>query len=243
MITFKQFISEGIEDRGIFKAIFILGSPGAGKSYSVKKLTGQIQPVIINTDKAVEFIAKRDGTKAESETWSLFRDSALRITKNQLEQYLNGMLPLFVDGTSNNTSNILHRIGILESLGYDVGIVHVTADWDLIKARIEQRNSKTNRKVDIAFAEKVFKQAPENIAFLKGKVSFFKEFRNGHEVMDNSELDEIFKEVQKFFSGPVVNPVGKRNIEKLKAEKQKYMVPTIVSQEALNNKTDGWYRE
>jgi hypothetical protein len=36
--------------------------------------------------------------------------------------------------------------------------------------------------------------------------------------------------------------VGKRNLEKLKAEKQKYLAPLIMTDEALAHKIDGWYK-
>lgn len=243
MLTFKEFIAESIEDKGIFKAIFIVGSPGSGKSYTIKKLMGQVQPVIVNTDKAVEFISNKRDAKISAAEWADYGDTALRITKAQLSNYLNSMLPLFIDGTSNNTSNLLHRIGILESLGYDVGMVHVKTDWETVKANINARNAEINRQVDLDFAETVFSQSAENISFLKNKVSFFREFNNTHGVMDNAELDDIFKHVQKFFSAPLLNPVGKRNVQALRDAKQKYLTPEIITDAMLNNKTQGWYRE
>ena len=242
MITFKQFINEGIEDRGILKAIFIVGSPGAGKSYTVKQLVGQIHPVIVNTDKAVEHLTTKNDD--DDFDWAKYRDHALRITKNQLSNYLNGLLPLFIDGTSNSVSNILHRIGILESLGYDVGLVHVTADWESVVNRLNIRNDAIKRKVDIEFAKNVYSQAEENVSFLKSKVAFFKEFKNSqYDTMSNEELLEIYKDIQKFFTAPIINPVGKRSIESLKASKEKYLIPSLVSKETLANKVNGWYRE
>ena len=37
---FKQDIVEGVYDQGIFKAFFLAGGAGSGKSYSAEKATG-----------------------------------------------------------------------------------------------------------------------------------------------------------------------------------------------------------
>ena len=128
MMTFKQFIDESINDKGILKAVFVVGIPGAGKSYTIKQLTGGVAPKIVNTDKATEFLSKKFEIESNSETWkSFFRDKTRPMTTAMLTNYLNGMLPLFVDGTSNDVSNVLGRAGILESLGYDVGLLEFPA--------------------------------------------------------------------------------------------------------------------
>ncbi len=71
-------------------------------------------------------------------------------------QHLNGMLPLFVDGTSNDISNVLSRAGILESVGYDVGMVFIDTTLDAALSRADQRGKEINRHVDPKFIEKVF---------------------------------------------------------------------------------------
>jgi shikimate kinase len=242
MQTFKQFIAESTADAGIFKAVFVIGLPGAGKSFTVRNLAGKISPVVVNTDRAVEFLASKLNISASSSTWNNFEDSALRITKTSLKNYVNGVLPLFVDGTSNSASNTLRRIGILESLGYDVGIVYVKTSLDTAIARIQSRNSKSNRQVDLSFVEKVHRLSDDNAKYLKTKVDFYREFVNDGTVLDNNELQDIFKKVQSFFASPIANPVGKRNLQKLLREKQKYLTPTIISEEALSNVIDGWYK-
>lgn len=242
MISFKQFISEGINDKGILKAVFVIGIPGAGKSYTVKLLNGPVTPRVINTDKAGEFLSLKLKTPINSKTWSeVFKDSATRITRNSIAGYLDGMLPLFVDGTSNDASNLLHRMGILESLGYDVGIVYVSTSLEVAKARAKAREAEIGRAVDDSFIEEVHSRSEENAQYLKSKVHFFKEIKNDG-ALDNEAMMKAFKAVQSFFEAPVENPVGKRALEKLKEEKQKYLVPSVVSKEILEKKVDGWYK-
>ena len=41
----QQFLTEGIEDKGIFKAVFMAGHPGAGKTFVLNSIkSGQIEP-------------------------------------------------------------------------------------------------------------------------------------------------------------------------------------------------------
>ena len=242
-LTFKQFVSESLEDKGAFKAIFVVGIPGAGKSYTISKLHGTVSPRIINTDRALEFLSKKFNKPANSETWSLFRDSALRITSGSLQSYLDGVLPLFIDGTSNNTSNILSRAGILESLGYDVGMVFVTAPLEVAIKRAEERAKKIGRAVDEDFIRQVHEQAEENKEYFKGKFHFFKEVNNSEDALTDEVLNKVFKSVQSFYNQPIENPVGKRLKEKMIDMKVKTLVPEMFSKEALKKKVDGWYRE
>jgi dephospho-CoA kinase len=242
MITFKEFISESINDAGLLKAVFVIGLPGAGKSYTIEQLKGTISPKIVNTDKATEFLSIKYQTFISSANWNEFKDTTHRITQEALRGYINGMLPLFIDGTSNNVSNILHRIGILESLGYDIGIVFVHASLETSKRRADARTAASKRVVDEEFIELVHKENKENAAFLKNKVDFFRQIENGSDGLDDAEMLAAFKAVQAFFAAPLKNPVGKRTLETLKDTKQKYLVPALIPADALTKKIDGWYK-
>jgi predicted ABC-type ATPase len=244
MISFKEFLSEGINDKGIFKAIFILGIPGSGKSYTIKRLRGTVSPVVVNTDKATEYLTSKLKVSATSSTWDLFRDTAHRMTKKQLHNYVNSMLPLFIDGTSNDASNILHRAGILESLGYDVGYVVISSDVDTAIARTKARAEKIGREVDEEFIRQVHERNAENIAYFRNKGSFFRMIDNdGDGSMDDDEFMKAFKLTQGFFASPVDNPIGKRTIQALVNSKEKYLVPSITSHQTLENKIEGWYKQ
>jgi predicted kinase len=242
VISFDEYLSESINDRGIFKAIFVVGLPGAGKSYTIKQLRGQVSPKVVNTDIAAEFLSSKWKKEINSETWNEFKDTALRITKNSLTQYLNGALPLFIDGTSNDASNILHRIGILESIGYDVGIVFVNTSLETALKRAEERAEKIGRRVDPEFIRKVHSRNEENVNFLKKKVEFFKQINNDSDILDDSAMLEAFKATQQFFDSEIQNPIGKRMIGEMKAKNQKYLAPEIIPLEVLAKKIDGWYK-
>jgi predicted ABC-type ATPase len=243
MKTFKQFVAELINDRGILKAVFVIGLPGAGKSYTISKIRGPVSPVVVNTDKSIEFLSKKMDIEVNRDTWHNFADKSAAMTKEQLTQYVNGMLPLFVDGTSNDVSNILNRIGILESLGYDVGVVFVSASLGTAMKRAAERAKSTGRHVDEDFIKRVHEQNEENKEYLANKVGFFKEVENDTDQLTDQVLLQAYKSVQSFFDRPVENPVGKRTLDKMKEYKAKYLAPDIYSIDVIKKKIESWYRK
>ncbi|SVD88587.1 uncharacterized protein METZ01_LOCUS441441, partial [marine metagenome] len=60
MIDFQEFLAEGVYDRNIFKAFFLAGGPGSGKSWvSAKTLSGAGLKVI-NSDAAFERLLAKE---------------------------------------------------------------------------------------------------------------------------------------------------------------------------------------
>jgi dephospho-CoA kinase len=50
-------LQEGVYDQNIFKAFFLAGGPGSGKSYVVRKTTGGTGLKTVNSDAAFEKLA------------------------------------------------------------------------------------------------------------------------------------------------------------------------------------------
>ena len=57
MKTFDQ-LQEGVYDPNIFKAFFLAGGPGSGKSFVVRKTTGGLGLKVVNSDTAFEKLLK-----------------------------------------------------------------------------------------------------------------------------------------------------------------------------------------
>jgi len=63
----KPLLNEGVNDPGIFKAIFLAGGPGSGKSYVAQQLFGIPERVnisisglkMVNQDKELETLLKK----------------------------------------------------------------------------------------------------------------------------------------------------------------------------------------
>ena len=69
MLKLMNLLTEGVYDKGIFKAVFMAGGPGSGKSYVVRQLFGIPDKINIsvsgmksvNSDKAFEKLLKDYG--------------------------------------------------------------------------------------------------------------------------------------------------------------------------------------
>ena len=59
MLSLKVFLDEGIFDPSIFKAIFLAGGPGSGKSYVVDKTTRGLGLKLVNSDATLEKLLKK----------------------------------------------------------------------------------------------------------------------------------------------------------------------------------------
>jgi len=244
-MNFKEFLlNEGIEDRGILKAMFLAGTPGAGKSYTVKKLKdGTIEPKVVNTDRFFEHFGKKLGIKLDTDEnadnlWKMYEDKIYLLNKNSLGHYLNSMLPLIIDGTSVSPNNLLLRVGILESLGYDTSMVYIDTDLDTAL----KRNDSRPRRVPEDFIIKSYHMIQKSEDFYKRKFSHFLKIRNNDGEMNDDIILNSFRKVSGFFKSPVSNPVGQEVVDRLRSSKEKYLTPTIISKSELESKLDLWYR-
>ena len=61
MKDFKDFLTEGVYDKHIFKAFFLAGGPGSGKSWVAKRTLGGTGMKIINTDAGFKRYANQVG--------------------------------------------------------------------------------------------------------------------------------------------------------------------------------------
>jgi dephospho-CoA kinase len=236
-MRFSKFLSESINDKGILKAVFFAGSPGAGKGYVLKQInSGDIQPRIVNTDKPYEFLVHAYGgtfTGQEDE----FVDRATVLTEAQLFQYVNGFLPLFIDGTSSNTDNTIARANILKQLGYDVAMVFVQTDLETAL----DRASKRERVVPPEFIEKAYERLMRNKSKLRSHFSTFFEYDNTSDQIDDEALNQLFKRSYRFFSTPLQNARGIEIIKRARATDQKYLTPGIMKEATVKSLLSGWY--
>jgi predicted ABC-type ATPase len=228
MISLKKLLEtvlvESSRDKGIFKAIFTAGIPGSGKSYVLDKINdGNIMPRIVNTDKFVEYISSLVGHDINSaEYYDLFVDRIKLLTKNQFALYLNGGLPLFVDGTSNSAKSLFKRDGILKSFGYDTGMVWINTDLDTAIERAKKRE----RQVPEDFIREVFDKLNKNKEYYRSHFKFFLEVNNSDGELDNKVILNAYRACGNFFSSPISNPIGIENKERME-KANGFMVPAV----------------
>ena len=196
MKTFYE-LQEGLYDPNIFKAFFLAGGPGSGKSYVVKKTTGGTGLKSVNSDEAFEHLLKKAGLSLkmppeEFERKEVQRARAKEVTAVRKANYLEGRLGLIIDGTGKNADKILKQKAGLEELGYDTYMIFVNTSLDVAL----QRNAERARSLAEPIVVKSWKDVQNNI----GKFSNM--CRQGFIVVDNNDAgEEIFTSVWKRVRG------------------------------------------
>lgn len=245
VLSLKEFLlDEGINDKGIFKAIFLAGIPGAGKSTIQKELNNGVYPRIVNTDKfSRDFFGVYKGLyDIYGATPRDIVDRSKSLAKTQLFSYLDGMLPLIIDSTSSSSSNLLKRKGILESLGYDVGLVFISTSKEKAKERNKSRIGKGDGGVPDEFIDSVFDKLEEIKDFYANGFPFYREISNDFDNALDINFMDIYKKVQNFYNSNVKNPIGKRIIKELQENNKKLLTDYKgQSEQKLNSLVSSWY--
>ena len=196
MKTFHE-LQEGVYDPNIFKAFFLAGGPGSGKSYVVRKTTGGTGLKSVNSDEAFELLLKRAGLSLkmppeEFDRKEVQRARAKELTRAKQKNYLEGRLGLVIDGTGKDVDKILAQKAGLEELGYDTYMIFVNTSLDVAL----KRNAERPRRVAEPIVVKSWKDVQANI----GKFSNM--FRAGFIVVDNNNAgEEVFTDVWKRVKG------------------------------------------
>ena len=212
MITFKE-LQEGVYDPNIFKAFFLAGGPGSGKSYVVKRTTKMFGMRVVNSDDVFEKLVKTAGmnmdmrnyTKAQEKRRDELRDIAKRVTKAREKNYVDGRLGLIIDGTGKNYDKIEKQMRELQQLGYDTHMIFVNTSLDVAL----QRNEERPRKLPESLVVKSWNEVQKNI----GK--FQNLFRQTFIIVDNNDPNEpphieVFKRVRQLANKKVQNGIAKR---------------------------------
>ena len=207
MITYHD-LQEGLQDPNIFKAIFLAGGPGSGKSYVVRKTTGGTGLRVVNSDDAFETMLKKAGLSLkmpdeEEVPRDAVRARAKRVTAKRQEGYLDGRIGLIIDGTGKDYDKIAKQATELKQLGYDVHMIFVNTSLDVAL----ERNAQRDRSVPEPIVVKSWKDVQSNI----GKFSQY--FRANFVVVDNNNATEdvfvqVFKQIKGLLKKKVRNPAA-----------------------------------
>ncbi len=204
MKTFSH-LQEGVNDPNIFKAFFLAGGPGSGKSYVVRKTTGGLGMRVVNSDDAFEKKLKDAGhsldTRAmDTQVRDKIRDRAKEITKAKQTNYIEGRLGLIIDGTGKDFEKITRQARNLEAIGYDTHMIFVNTSLDVAL----QRNAERARKLAEPLVVKSWNDVQKNI----GKFNNF--FKGNFIIIDNNNatediLTDVFKRVRSLANKKIQN--------------------------------------
>jgi predicted kinase len=229
----EDVLTEGINDPGILKAVFLAGGPGSGKSFSAEQVFGIDNIMkgtsttglkVVNSDPAFENELKKKGVDPKnlakmtdkvfkfytSDKAGSVRDKAKKI-KTKLERiYHEGRLGLIIDGTGHDYGKIAKKKERLEQLGYDTSMLFINTSLPVALKRNSQRER--------VLPEKIVKKSWHAVQDNLGKFQTL--FGNNFNILDNSEIgnfskmhNDKIKAVNKIVKAPIKNPIGKQWIE------------------------------
>ena len=188
----EDLIQEGVYDPGIFKAVFLMGGPGSGKSTVVSKLAlKSLGLKTINTDKSFESGLKKAGQTLDLKTVPAdirdpIRKKAKRLTARGLDMYIQGRLGLIFDTTSADKGKIRMYKNQLDYLGYESKMIYVSASLD----NAQKRNASRARKLPPEIVQSDWDRSQQNIKAMK---SIFK--KDFVAITNDDDLTSLEKKV------------------------------------------------
>ena len=221
MKTFTA-LQEGVYDPNIFKAIFLAGGPGSGKSYVVRRTTGGLGMKIVNSDDIYEKMLKDAGldTTPEdiySDKGQEIRGRAKGVTKRMQGNFLAGRLGLSIDGTGKDYEKISKQVSGLKQLGYECSMIFVNTSLQTA----QERNKMRKRTLPEKQVETMWNGVQQNL----GK--FQRLFGGSNMIIDdnNDAGEDVFNKVWKrcamLIRRKISNPIAKRWISQELAKKKR----------------------
>jgi shikimate kinase len=202
----QGLLDEGVYDPSIFKAIFLAGGPGSGKSYVTRRTTGGFGMKLINPDPAFEKILKDAGkdldmTKMNPQERDLLRLRAKDLTNKQERLYIAGRLGLILDGTGKDYDKISRTKKNLDTIGYDSFMIFVNTSLEVAL----ERNRKRARTLPEPMVKDFWTDVQRNIGKFQGLFG-----TSNFVIVDNNKPDEDImtmaqKRVRQLVKQPIQN--------------------------------------
>ena len=182
----RDYIYEGVYDPGIFKAFFLAGGPGSGKTFVTQSAFAGTGLKLVNSDVKFERDLKKANLSLKMpDEEKYFRDrirqGAKEFVGKQMDTYLKGRLGMIIDSTARDYSSIQRQYNLLRNIGYDCYMIFVNTSLDVAL----ERNRTRSRSIPEYIVQKSWKGVQANMG------AFQKVF--GHSkmlIVDNNKDDK-----------------------------------------------------
>jgi len=157
-------VEEGVNDPHIFKAVFLAGGPGSGKSFVANKMLSGTGLRTVNSDDIYEYMMGKAGKELTpdniySDEGQEIRNRAKQITKNKEASHIEGRLGLIIDGTGKDVAKVQKASEQLKSLGYETMMLFVNTSEDVA----QDRNSARARSLPKEQVTKMWQTVQQNL--------------------------------------------------------------------------------
>ena len=217
-----QELKEGLYDPNIFKAFFLAGGPGSGKTFVTKNAFGGTGLKQINSDNAFERGLKKAGLSlkmpdSEAESRDMVRARAKALTGNVQDLAIQGRLGLVVDGTGRDYDKISYQVRMLKELGYDCYMIFVNTSLEVAL----ERNAKRERSVPEYITTQSWKAVQSNIGKFQNLFGM-----NNMIIIDNNKSDQelvtnVMNKVSKAVRGLLGRPIQSYTAKRWMATERK----------------------
>ncbi len=193
-------IYEGMYDPCIFKAIFVVGGPGSGKSWVIKRLGLQNMGfVLIDSDYPLEKYMKAEGLdmkmpKSEHDVRSKVRQKAKSVTDSKRKTVLREGLGIVVSETGAKIEEIIENKIALENIGYDTCMIFVNADLETAHVR----NLKRARSVPKEIVDEKWRDSQKNLGKFQQNFNNFYIIDNSNDSNVSIQIMNVFKQIRKW---------------------------------------------
>tara|TARA_R110001592_G_scaffold249620_1_gene512098 strand:- start:276 stop:944 length:669 start_codon:yes stop_codon:yes gene_type:complete len=219
MKTYHE-LQEGVYDPNIFKAIFMAGGPGSGKSYVAKRTTSGLGLKMVNSDDIYEKMLNDAGMEANptdiySDKGQEIRGRAKGVTSRMKGNFLEGRLGLIIDGTGKDYAKIAKQVQGLKLLGYECYMIFVNTSLDTA----QEQNQKRKRTLPEKEVATMWNEVQSNIG------GFQRLFGNSNFIIVDNNMagEDVFSRVWKrcmlLIRKKVTNRIAKSWIAKELAKK------------------------
>lgn len=159
-----QDMEEGVNDPHIFKAVFMAGGPGSGKSFVAGKMLKGTGLKSLNSDEIYEYLMKKQGLELDPDTIASDKGQEIRgIAKSKYDKregwWLDGRLGLAIDGTGKDLAKVKAANEKLKALGYDTMMLFVNTSLEVA----QERNLQRERSLKPELVEELWRQVQDNI--------------------------------------------------------------------------------
>ena len=168
----ESIVAEGVNDPGIFKAVFTAGGPGSGKTFIAEKALFGHGFKVVNSDILFEYLMLKNNLNLKMDQMTqddiikrdVVRDNAKALTQKLQWRYIHGRLGLIIEGTGKNYEKAHRLHEELTTLGYEMKMLYVNTN---LKAALV-RNAARPRSLEQNLVKKSWYNVQNNLGKFQG---------------------------------------------------------------------------